>query len=87
MDTYIYICIFFPFSYCILFFLFLLFFLAIPKTASKILKKNVFKENAGGFPNYPKEGPPPNHFSSRKLSEPSKKNKSTTYISSLKIYP
>ncbi|EWC89967.1 hypothetical protein PFNF54_01092 [Plasmodium falciparum NF54] len=44
--------------------------LAIPKTASKILKKNVFKENAGGFPNYPKEGPPPNHFSSRKLSEP-----------------
>ncbi|SPJ08785.1 RNA-binding protein, putative [Plasmodium sp. DRC-Itaito] len=43
--------------------------LALPKTASKILKKNVFKENTGGFPSYPKEGPPPNHFSPRKLSE------------------
>ncbi|KYO02852.1 putative RNA-binding protein [Plasmodium gaboni] len=42
-----------------------LIFLALPKTSSKILKKN-----AGGFPSYSKEAPPPNHFSSRKLSEP-----------------
>ncbi|SOV74172.1 RNA-binding protein, putative [Plasmodium sp. gorilla clade G3] len=43
---------------------------AVHKTASKILNKNVFKENAAAFPSYPKEGPPPIHFSSRKLSEP-----------------